>query len=112
MAYKRLGRDAKAAIHTNITDIVKVISEAFVTIVGPYAEKNLIPTALSNSLTDTFSGQTWEQRAGELIQSIQLSVELFPNNLDTFLCVLINNQDSEQTQTVAANIAKKNVSIL
>ena len=107
MADKRLGRDAKAAIHTNITDLVKVISEEFVTIVGACVLKNLIPTALSNNLNDTFRGQTWEQRAGELIQSIQSSVELFPNNLDTFLCVLINNQDSEQTHTVAANIAKK-----
>ena len=111
MADKRLGRDAKAAIRANITDLGKVISEALVTIVGACAENNLIPTPLSNNLTDTFSGQTTEQRAGKLIQSIQSSVELFPNNLDTFLCVLIHNQDSEHTQTVAVNIAK-NVSIL
>ena len=107
MADKRLGRDAKAAIRDNITDLVKVISQALVTIVGACAQKNLIPTALSKTLTDTFSGETTEQRAGKLIGSIQSSVELFPNTLDTFLCVLINNQDSDLTQTVAANIAKK-----
>ena len=107
MADERLGRDAKAAIRANITDLGKVISEALVTIVGACAEKNLISTALSNSLTDTFSSQTTEQRTGKLIQSIQSSVELFPNNLDTFLCVLINNQDSILTRTVAANIARK-----
>ena len=107
MADKRLGRDAKAAIRAHITDLGKVISQAFESIVGACAEKNLIPTALSKNLTDTFSGQTTDQRAGKLIGSIQSSVELFPKNLDTFLCVLINNQDSDLTQTVAANIAKK-----
>ena len=107
MADKRLGRDAKAAIRDNITDLVKVISQALVTIVVACAEKNLIPTALSNNLTDTFNSQTTEQRAGKLIGSVQSSVESFPKNLDTFLCVLINNQDSDLTRTVAANIAKK-----
>ena len=38
MADKRLGRDAKAAIRDNITDLVKVISQALVTIVSTYAE--------------------------------------------------------------------------
>ena len=107
MADKRLGRDAKAAIRAHITDLGKVISEALVTIVGACAQNNLIPTALSNNLTDTFNSQTTEQRAGKLIGSIQSSVELFPKNLDTFLCVLINNQDSKHAPTVAANIAKK-----
>ena len=107
MADKRLGRDAKTAIRAYITDLGKVISQALVAIVGACAEKNLIPTSLSNNLTDTFNSQTTEQRAGKLIQSIQSSVELFPNTLDTFLCVLINNQDSELTRTVAANIARK-----
>ena len=107
MADKRFGRDAKAAIRDNITDLGKVISQGFESIVGGCAEKNLIPTTLSKNLTDTFSGQTTDQRAGKLISSIQSSVELFPNTLDTFLCVLIDNQNSVLTQTVAANIAKK-----
>ena len=107
MADKRLERDAKAAIRAHITDRGKVISEALVTIVGACAEKNLIPTALSNNLTDTFNSQTTEQRARKLIGSIQSSVQIHPNTLDTFLCVLIKKQDSYLAQAVAANIAKK-----
>ena len=38
MADKRLGRDAKAAIRDNITDLVKVISQAFEAMVSTCAE--------------------------------------------------------------------------
>ena len=107
MADKRLGRNAKAAIQAYITDLEKVISEAFAAIVGGCAEKKLIPIALSNNLTDTFSGQTLQQRAGKLVQSILSFVELDHNILDTFLCVLFNKHNGERAQTVVANIAKK-----
>ena len=107
MADKRLGRDAETAIRDNITDLEKVISQALVAIAYGCAQRKLIAIPFLNNLTDTFSGQTTDQRAGKLISAIQSSVELDPNSLDTFLCVLINNQDSVLTQTVAANIAKK-----
>ena len=107
MADKKLGRNAKAAIQAYITDLEKVISAAFDEIVGACTVKKLIPIALSTNLTDTWNGQTLKQRAGKLVQSILTFVELDPNILDTFLCILLNKNGSEHAQTVVANIAKK-----
>ena len=82
MADNRLGRDAKVAY---ITEIVKVIFEAFEAIVDACTERNLISIAPSKNLTDTFSGQTTEQRTGKLIQSILSSVEFeFISSIDYY----------------------------
>ena len=107
MADKRLGRTAKTAIQFYITDLEKVISEAFAPIVGGCIEKKLIPIALASNLNDNMNGQTLQQRVGRLVQSIMAFVELDHNILDTFLYILFNKHGGKQARIVADNIAKK-----
>ena len=99
----------KEAVRKNLVDLNSALSahpDTFRSIVIMCEQKGLITTGVSSGLLDTLTGRSTQDRANQLVRDLQTTIELKPECLDTFLCIL-KQKGGVAGCTVAQNIAKE-----